>query len=208
MNDISLIEPTFTEASKRLGRPQVILSGQIVELVCFSKQHLGNSKYLEWLHDHDVIKTLNLPAYVARPISLEEVTEYCWHLMNSTNNLFLAVHDKRNNQFVGTIKAGHIDWYSCTADIGIMIGNKKSWGNGFATEAIRLLCRHLFSHVKLRRLTAGAMSINPAIINVFEKLGFVKEGIFRLHDRHGEEYCDHIHLGCFANEFEQLKKRT
>ena len=176
------------------------LKGDKVYLEPFSPDHRDDPRYLGWLHDYEVIKTLNLPAYVAEPVPYELVAAYCDRLINSDTDLFLAIHDQRDDRFVGTIKAAHIDWYAETADIGIMIGEKSVWGHGIATDSIRLLCTYLFSSMKLRRLTAGAMSINPAMIAVFEKLGFQREGCLRDHDRHENGYCDHIYLGCCNGE--------
>ncbi|HAA91893.1 MAG TPA: hypothetical protein DCS82_08485 [Rhodospirillaceae bacterium] len=191
---------TGAEASARLGRPDTALSGRVTKLICFSATHRDDPSYLEWLRDYEVIKTLDLPAYVAEPVSQETVADYCDRLMNSSNDLFLAIHDCEDDQFIGTIKAGHINWYALTADIGIMVGDRTRWGRGLARDAIHTLCHYLFNDVGLRRLTAGAMAVNPAMIHVFEKLGFKREGIFRDQDRFEDGFCDHIHLGCFAEE--------
>ena len=46
------------------------------------------------------------------------------------------------------------------------------------------------------------MATNPAMIRVFERLGFVQEGCLRRHDALREGgYCDHIWLACFPEEF-------
>lgn len=196
---------TFTstspeEASRRLGRDGLVLTATKTRLVTFGETHRDDPAYLCWLRDYEVIKTLDLPAYVAAPVSHETVAAYCNKLMSSPNDLFLAMHDLSDDRFIGTVKAGHIDWYTRTADIGIMIGEKSRWGSGFAKDALGALCRYLFERVELRRLTAGAMAINPAMCAVFETLGFKREGVFRQQDRFEEGFCDHIHFGCFADE--------
>jgi RimJ/RimL family protein N-acetyltransferase len=45
------------------------------------------------------------------------------------------------------------------------------------------------------------MAVNPAMLKVFTRLGFREEGVRRLQDRYEDGYCDHIYLGCFADEF-------
>lgn len=182
------------------------LDGRLCWLEPFGEAHLRDPAYLGWLCDYEVIRTLNLPSYWT-PVAFEEVERYCRALIASANDRFFALHDKADSQFVGTLRAGHINRTASTADIGIMIGRRDRWGRGLARDAIATLCRWLFAQQGLRRLTAGAMAINPAMIRVFETLGFRREGVMRQHDPLRESgYCDHVHLGCFREEFESAER--
>jgi RimJ/RimL family protein N-acetyltransferase len=175
------------------------LEGKICYLLAFEERHLNDEKYFSWLRDYDVVKTIYRIEYL-RPVSFAEVKEYCETVMRSTDDIFLALYDKTDNLFVGTLRA-KVNWYLSIADIGILIGNRQYWGKGLATEAIWLLGRFLFDKLGMRRLTAGLMSVNPGMLRVFEKLGFQREGVFRGQDRFEGEYTDHIYLGCFKDEF-------
>lgn len=192
----------------RLVRAGLRIAGERSWLVPFEASHRDDPDYLAWLRDPEVVRTLNLPDYLAAPVPAAKVAAYCDTLMQSDRDLLLALHDRADGAFVGTVKAGHIDWHAGTVDIGIMVGRRDRWGRGLATDAIHGLARHLFDQVGLRKLTAGAMAGNTAMIRVFELLGFVREGIFRLQDRLGDHYVDHIHFGCFANELRQPRTRA
>lgn len=181
------------------ARPEPVLTGRSVRLLPFADTHLTDPSYREWLRDVDVVGTLNLPRYVSGAVTDAEIAEYCRRLMASPDVLYFAI-EVDGDGFAGTAKAGPIDRYAGTADIGIMIGRKDLWGRGLASETIALIARHLFDTVGLRKLTAGSMANNPAMVRVFEKLGFRKEGVFRAQDRVGDDYVDHIHLGCFRDE--------
>ena len=184
----------------RLRRDGLCIEGARSRLVPFDTRHRDDPDYLSWLRDPEVVRTLNLPRYLAAPVPAAEVAAYCDALMRSDGDLFLALHDRSDGAFVGTAKAGHIDWHAGTADIGIMIGRRDRWGRGLATDAVYHLAHHLFERVGLRKLTAGSMAANPAMIRVFDRLGFAREGVFRRQDRLGDDYIDHIHFGCFADE--------
>jgi RimJ/RimL family protein N-acetyltransferase len=192
----------------RLARDGLRLDGARCWLEPFAPRHRDDPDYLSWLRDAAVVRTLNLPDYLAAPVPAAKVAAYCEALMTSDRDLFLALHDRTDDAFVGTVKAGHIDWHAGTADIGIMIGRRDRWGRGLATDAIHALARHLFGRVGLRKLTAGSMASNPAMIRAFERLGFVREGVFRRQDRLGDTYIDHIHFGCFADELRQPPMRA
>ena len=176
------------------------LEGKISYLVPFGNEHMTSKEYLSWLRDYEVIKTINRLDYV-RPVSFAEMKEYCETLMQSKGDIFLAVYDKGDNVFIGTIRAARINWYTRVADIGILIGDRDRWGKGIATDAIQTFCQYLFGILGLRKLTAGLMSVNPALLKVFEKVGFQREGLFRKQDFFEDEYVDHIYLGCFRDEF-------
>lgn len=179
----------------------VKLEGRISYLVPFGERHLYDENYLKWLRDYDVIKTINRLDYVITPVKFEEVKQYYEAVTNSKVDIFWALYYKQEDSFIGTVRISKIDRHAGTADVGILIGDKTKWGKGIATDALYTVCKYLFEELETRKLTAGTMAINPAMIRVFEKLGFKQEGVFRKQDRFEDSYCDHIYLGCFRDEF-------
>lgn len=76
---------------------------------------------------------------------------------------------------IGTISA-HVDTNNNVADIGIMIGDTQVWGEGFGTEAWKAMMEHLFG-MGVRKIEAGCMDLNRAMVGIFKKSGMTKEGI-------------------------------
>ena len=177
------------------------LAGKLATLVPFTESHGRGANYASWLRNPEIVKTLNLPSYLESPISEDDVRDYYCNMISSPTDFFFAVLLNENGRFIGTAKAGHIDFFAGHADIGVMIGEKSLWGMGIATDCLRALARYMFGEIDLRRLTAGVMASNPSMVRVFEKLGFQQEGCFREQDRLGDLYIDHIHLGCLKKEF-------
>jgi RimJ/RimL family protein N-acetyltransferase len=64
-------------------------------------------------------------------------------------------------------------------ELGISLFDVADRGRGLGTEAIRLLTRYLFEREDARRVQASTWVENHAMRRVFEKLGFVEEGILR-----------------------------
>jgi len=188
------------KGSGAVGPTEDILAGRVCRLVPFGEEHLNDPRYLAWLRDYEVVKTINRLDYV-RPVSFAEVREYCEGVMRSPNDIFLAIVARKGERFIGTLRVSQINWHTRTADIGILVGDRDFWGKGIATDAISAVGRHLLERLGMRRLTAGLMSVNPAMKRAFEKLGFRVEGVFRKHDRFEGEYVDHIFLGCMKEEF-------
>ena len=178
------------------------IEGAKTYLVPFAEQHRDDPAYLRWLNDFDVVKGLNLPHYL-EGVARTEVAAYYDRMRQSETDLFYALHDRGDDAFVGTMRAGRIDRYAGTADIGILIGARDRWGRGYGLDAYYTLSRFCFDDLGLRKLTGGCMASNPAMARVFERLGYRLEGRFRQQDRLGDEYIDHLHYGCFASELRQ-----
>ncbi len=64
-------------------------------------------------------------------------------------------------------------------------------GQGYATDAIRLIVRFAFSHLKLHRIEANIQPDNAASIRVVERLGFSKEGFSAKYLKINGRWRDH-----------------
>ena len=171
------------------------LQGGLVTLKAFQTHHIYAPEYLSWLRDPEVVRTLNLPAYLETLLELNELEEYCHRLIASDRDVFVALHSAKNDEFIGTCKIAHIDWYAATADIGIMIGNKSYWGKGVASLAIADMIKIANEEYDLNKLYAGIASGNIGSGKVLEKNGFVIEGIRKQHLFYSGEFYDQIDYG-------------
>jgi [ribosomal protein S5]-alanine N-acetyltransferase len=72
------------------------------------------------------------------------------------------------------------------AECGYWLG-RRFWGNGLATEALRLILPYAFEERRLRRVEAYVFATNPASARILEKCGFKREGVLReaVSDREG-----------------------
>ena len=59
-----------------------------------------------------------------------------------------------------------------------MIGQEEDHGKGYGTEALQLLCRFAFEQLRLNR-RACLLVFNTGARYVYEKVGFVQEGVRR-----------------------------
>ena len=84
-------------------------------------------------------------------------------------------------------------------DIGIMIGDKSSWGKGYASEVINVISRYAFRSLNVNKLTAGAISPNIGVIKAFLKMVIKKKADKKMCKC--SEWVDGSCLtGCFKNE--------
>jgi [ribosomal protein S5]-alanine N-acetyltransferase len=177
------------------------LTGQQVILKEFTRDHLNDPVYFNWLRDLEVVIPIYRTEYLL-PLQFEQVASYVEDLWGSGKDCLFAVHDRQTGAFVGTQRIGHIDWRAGVGDIGVLIGERQAWGRGFATEAVNLACSHAFTTLSLRRLTGGTPASNEAMCRCFRRLGFEEEGRLREQLLIRGKYEDHILFGLLKNNYQ------
>lgn len=151
------------------------LAGQRVRLRPLALRD-ANGVYLAWLNDPEVRRYLTTGSF---PVTLKALRRYVTERINRPDILFLAICDRRSGRHVGNIKLEPINWIYRTATLGLMIGDRRAWGRGYATEAIRLVVRHSFDRLNLRKVSAGLIASHVGSLRAFRKAGFVVEARHR-----------------------------
>ncbi|ARF53139.1 GNAT family N-acetyltransferase [Streptomyces gilvosporeus] len=94
------------------------------------------------------------------------------------DRLDLAVVEQATGNVIG--EAVLNDWEpgneSCNFRIGLVPG---TYGHGIGTEATRLIVGYGFEQLGLHRISLEVYAFNPRARRVYEKVGFVAEGILR-----------------------------
>jgi RimJ/RimL family protein N-acetyltransferase len=151
-----------------------------------------NEVYYRWMNDPDVTAYTESRFY---PHSLEDLSEYVANINKDKNNVFLAIVLRKDNRHIGNIKIGPINWIHRFADVALIIGEKKCWGKGYATEAIRLVSDYAFNKLNLHKLTSGCYDVNKGSAKCFQKAGFYIEGQRKSQYFCNGAYVDAILLG-------------
>lgn len=85
-----------------------------------------------------------------------------------------------------------------TADVGILLGDRAVWGRGIGLEAWQLLTDWLLTTPGLRKVTAGTLACNRAMLSVAERSGMAREGVRRAQELVDGEPTDIVHFARFA----------
>lgn len=155
-------------------------------------------RYLAWMNDPEVTRFLE-----ARfgHWTLEELAEFVAGRSKAVDDYLFAIVDQNGARHVGNIRLGPISRVHGTASVALMIGERACWGQGYGTEAIRLICKLAFEDLGIRRLTAGIYETNMGSIAAFKKVGFATEGCRRSHWRDGDRYVDGLLFGLLRTEW-------
>ena len=102
---------------------------------------------------------------------------------------------------VGTIGLLSIDWKNSKAEYYIAMGETVYKGKGVAKEASRLILEYGFEKLGLNRIYLFTEVENVAARNLFERVGFKKEGVIRQDIVSHGKHVDRIAYGFLREDW-------
>ncbi|MBL4898829.1 MAG: GNAT family N-acetyltransferase [Colwellia sp.] len=153
---------------------------------------------MDWLNDPEVNKYLESGG----DYSLEKLNDYLTGVESRDDLLFWAIHLKSNDKHIGNIKIDPVNLKHGLAEYGILMGDRTEWRHGYAQEASNTVIEYMFTVLNCRKITLGFVADHVAALNLYLKLGFVHEGLYRKHFDYGHEYCDVIRMALFNSRYQ------
>jgi RimJ/RimL family protein N-acetyltransferase len=109
--------------------------------------------------------------------------------------------DLADGRHIGKADYRDVDTVVRSATVGIVIGEKDLWGQGYGAEALGLLADYLFDRLDLRRLQLDTWSGNERAVRCFSRVGFREEGRLREAVRGPGGYFDSVIMGLLHSEW-------
>jgi RimJ/RimL family protein N-acetyltransferase len=131
-------------------------------------------RYTEWLNDMEVGQFILAAAQI---IDVDKEREILKHLMQ--NNIIFAIVDKDTNKAIGICGLHDVSNVHRRATLGIFIGDKAYWNQGYGTESTALLADYGFNIMNLNSITLEVVEYNKRAISCYEKIGFKLAGKHR-----------------------------
>jgi RimJ/RimL family protein N-acetyltransferase len=132
-------------------------------------------RFVKWFNDPDVRHHLAM----YRPLSFAQ--EEKW--FEKHTELDPAEHvfgiETQEGVHIGNIGLHDVNWKDRSAELGIVIGEKDHWNQGYGTDAIVTLLGYAFGELNLHRVSLRVDADNPRAIRCYEKCGFRHEGTLR-----------------------------
>lgn len=156
-----------------------------------------------WRNDKDLIDCLVSPF---RYINIE--TDEKWfdgYMKARVGQIRLSILDDK--KLIGLVYLLDIDFVSRNAHLGIMIGDANYRHKGAGSFAIKEILNHAFNNLNLERVYLQTLEYNKPAINLYEKLGFKKEGIMRQAVFKNGKYVDLYLYAILKSEFRQADSK-
>ena len=156
-----------------------------------SLEHLTQD-YVDWLNDVEVYRYLETGGNYTIEMLRDYLTE-----VQKRDIYFWAIHLKTNDLHIGNIKIDPVNSRHGYAEYGIMMGRRSEWGKGYAKEATVKIIEFCFQKLNIRKLALGVVSANTTAFNLYKKLGFEIEGVYKKHGLYQGKYYDIFRMALF-----------
>ncbi len=142
-----------------------------------------SERYGQWFGDPEVCRDNR---HGHKSLSVHELKRYVKDSLKDRGRIVFAIYHKGSMEHIGNISLNSIDRKKRSAEISILIGEKKYWGRGVGLEACRLVSGYALQVLRLDRVWMGMALRNHAMIRIAQKMGmkmdrvvkggFVKDG--------------------------------
>ena len=116
--------------------------------------------------------------------------------------------DLLDGRHIGMADYRDVDLVARSAVVGITIGEKDLWGQGYGSEALRLLVGYLFEHLNLHRVQLDTWSANERAMRSFARIGFTEEGRLREAIWGPGRYFDVVVMGLLRSEWQSARRAS
>ncbi|WP_084062771.1 GNAT family N-acetyltransferase [Arenimonas malthae] len=179
----------------QLDESKIYDDGGRIYLRLLRESDIGD-QYESWFRDELVTEFLD-----SKRITRQDAIEHLRAGRESNSYFMLAVMHKADSRHIGNVKLGPIQWRHSVSDLSTVIGDRRYWGVGLATEAVSVGTRIAFDTLNLRKLSAGIVHQNVGSIKAYTRAGWVVEGRLRGHHLINGEPQDRIVVSCFNPAF-------
>lgn len=143
------------------------------------RQHVPRNRdaFQRWYADPEIA---NLLRHDLEPLTDWQSRGYfdSFILPSSARGTCFAIHTRKGKRLVGTTAVTDISRSGGTASalFRIVIGEKDAWGQGYGTEATRLVMDEAFESLQLDEVRLEVFSHNQRAVAAYERVGFVVTG--------------------------------
>lgn len=180
-----------------------MLKGEKIELRPVTKADLNNQ--FKWRNNEEFANmAAGSEAYLYNNTPLEMMEAYYEKnltTVDKNDGCVFSVYALHDGKHIGKCDYRDVNIITRTATIGLSIGEKDYWNQGYGSDVIKTLIRHLFNSLNLRRVQLDTWSGNERAIRVYQKCGFEIEGRLKENEYVDGKYYDTIIMGLLRSNF-------
>ena len=187
-----------------MGNARGLLCGQLVRLTATNAETEAEA-FARWNADAEYMRHLDSGPYqLYRAKKVREAIEK--QQSEDPHTIEFAVRTLAEDKMIGFVAFDGIDWRNGDTFVAIGIGDPAYRGNGYGTDAMRVMLRYGFMELNLNRIQLDTFSYNERAIKSYLKAGFVEEGRQRgMLLRNGRRW-DFVYMSVLRDEW--LKRET
>ncbi|MFC5467527.1 GNAT family N-acetyltransferase [Cohnella suwonensis] len=159
----------------------------------------------KWVNDPNIVEHLSdIFLYPHAEQSTEAFLDAM--LAGDEDSRGFVIADLRTEAYIGQINLDSIDWKNRVGKVGIVIGSTDDFGQGYGTEAMRLLVDFAFLEMNLNRLELEVYEFNERAIRSYVSSGFREEGRLRERFYKKGRYVDVVQMGVLKSDWKAARQ--
>lgn len=174
--------------------PLITFTGQLVGLGPLDRALVPD--YHRWANDVETSRTLGL----SWPVTLERSLAIFDERSRATDAVWFTVFERGSERPIGLAYLFEIDLRHRRATFGIVIGDADARGQGYGSEATRLMLGYAFDQLGLSNVMLTVYADNLAGLRAYEKAGFRAFGRRRASSTRGQTSVDLVYMEALAEE--------
>lgn len=175
------------------------LTGEKVYLKVLDKKYAD--EYLKLTYDMDPESRLFTGTHTF--FNVTQIENYLEDISTDNSRIDFLIFDKESTSIVGEVVLNDINRKDRRCNLRIGIFNKNNFSKGYGTEAIILALNYGFGMFNLHKIYLDVLNFNDRGVHVYEKIGFIKEGVLREDIYFNHRYYDVIMMSILENEFKE-----
>ena len=183
-----------------------LLQGELVRLVAASAEK-DAELLARWSRDSEYARQLDSDPARLQSVKHAKEDIQKWMENESPENFGFMIRTLADDRLIGFIGLDGIRWTHGDTFVGIGIGDPEYRGNGYGTDAMRVILHYAFTELNLHRVSLDVFEYNPRAIRSYEKAGFVVEGRQRQALNRDGRRWDVIYMGILREEWERQQER-
>src|SRR5688572_11290557 len=161
------------------------------------------SWFRTWYADPEIAR---LARYQEAPMRADEIERFFAARVVGPDALAMAIHERDGDRLIGTCAFSQLDGDNGSALFHITIGEKDVWGQGYGTEATRLMLDHAFGSLGLHRVALFVFEFNERAIRAYRRCGFVIEGRSRESIFRDGQWWDELAMSVLESDWRRLRE--
>ena len=108
---------------------------------------------------------------------------------------------------IGNIGIMDIEWRHRSGEVGLFIGEKRFWGQGYGRRVMALFLDHAFDTLNLNRFFLRVYDNNERAKRSYLSVGFIEEGRLRAAIYQDGVYFDVVMMSVLKSEWQERRSR-
>ena len=153
----------------------------------------------KWRNNPEIMSSLGSPFRFIN-LTVDEI----WfekYMSNRANEVRCAIVKKGENLILGLVSLVAIDYMNQSAQFHILIGDSQNHRKGIGTFAVNAMLHHAFYNMNLQRIELLVLEDNLPAQHLYNKTGFVREGLKRQARFKNGKYSDLYLYAILRNEY-------